>query len=109
MQKLLARMTGRQILQHLLLAFTLLAVAASHSHFPNPIMVQAVETGKLLHFCHYLPSAFRLGPAEPRSHSSSGSTLATWENTRKMIQGRKNRKVPSGPSPIGNRHPPTKP
>ncbi|XP_043693314.1 CLAVATA3/ESR (CLE)-related protein 46 isoform X2 [Telopea speciosissima] len=98
MQKLPAKMRGRQSLVHLLLAFILLAVAASNSHFSNPITVQAVET-----------AAFRHGSAEPGSHPSSGSTLAIWENTRKMTQGRKTHKVPSGPSPVGNRHPPTRP
>ncbi|XP_042512389.1 uncharacterized protein LOC122087359 isoform X2 [Macadamia integrifolia] len=97
MQKLLAKMRSRQSLVHLLLAFILLAVAASNSHFSNPTMVQAVET-----------AAFRHGPAELGSHSTSRSTLATWENTRKMT-GRKKRKVPSGPSPIGNQHSPTRP
>ncbi|XP_042512388.1 uncharacterized protein LOC122087359 isoform X1 [Macadamia integrifolia] len=101
MQKLLAKMRSRQSLVHLLLAFILLAVAASNSHFSNPTMVQAVETV-------VITAAFRHGPAELGSHSTSRSTLATWENTRKMT-GRKKRKVPSGPSPIGNQHSPTRP
>ncbi|XP_042476893.1 CLAVATA3/ESR (CLE)-related protein 46 [Macadamia integrifolia] len=90
-------MKGRQILTHLLLGFILLAVAASYSHFSNSIMVQAVES-----------AAFRLGRPQLGSPSASGSTLSAW-TTRNTIEERKASKVPSGPSPIGNRHPPTKP
>ncbi|XP_059458483.1 CLAVATA3/ESR (CLE)-related protein 46-like [Corylus avellana] len=49
---------------------------------------------------------FKLKPAQARESSAAGHMSATWINKSGIQDQKTAHKVPSGPSPIGNRHPP---
>ncbi|KAK7404588.1 hypothetical protein VNO78_05541 [Psophocarpus tetragonolobus] len=81
--------TRRQILVHLLFAWLLFAASALTA---NSAMVL------LLHSAH-----FKLRTLQASPKPQTGHAIPSW------VEEKKNRKSPSGPNPIGNQHPPSKP
>ncbi|KAJ8620778.1 hypothetical protein MRB53_029307 [Persea americana] len=96
MHKLMHRMERKQVIAHLLLT-CLLAASAQYRNF-STIMVQAKESDNL-----------ELRNKLLESQSVGTQVLASWEKTRQEVEAKKIRKVPSGPNPIGNHHPPARP
>ncbi|CBI31692.3 unnamed protein product, partial [Vitis vinifera] len=93
MHKIMPKMKKKQILAHLILAFLL---TASQCYYTTAIMLRAME-----------PVASNTGPAQQRTGSATRYMFATWKFGQ-QIRGNIH-KVPSGPNPIGNRHPPSYP
>ncbi|XP_050205903.1 CLAVATA3/ESR (CLE)-related protein 46 isoform X2 [Mercurialis annua] len=81
---------SRKTLTRLLLVWLLLV--ASLQYFSFHIKVQATESAH-----------FKLEAAQPSSRSRKANI---WPS---RVGGRKIQKAPSGPNPVGNRNPPTKP
>ncbi|XXG54781.1 hypothetical protein AAC387_Pa03g2576 [Persea americana] len=96
MSKLMQRMERKQIITHLLLTFLLLSATAHYHNFIS-IMVQARESDNV-----------KRGIKGLESQAVAPQELSTWK-IKHEIEANKARKVPSGPSPIGNHHPPVKP
>ncbi|RDY12580.1 CLAVATA3/ESR (CLE)-related protein 46, partial [Mucuna pruriens] len=79
----------RQIFVHLLFAWLLLAASALNH------VTASVQAMQSVHF------KLRTLHASPKTQT--GHPIPSW------IKEKKNRKSPSGPNPIGNQHPPSKP
>ncbi|PON88692.1 hypothetical protein TorRG33x02_153980 [Trema orientale] len=86
-------MKRKQFLVYLLFAFLLVA---SRHHYPsNAFMIHAAKSVTLN------------GANTPaRKSLALRQMLATLVNSRKLVK-ENTHKVPSGPNPIGNRHPPS--
>ncbi|KAA8543907.1 hypothetical protein F0562_021916 [Nyssa sinensis] len=79
-----------QTLIHLLLVWLLLTVL--QHHYPITIKVQATDSVN-----------FKLRPAQPSSRSTTTYILSTYAEEKKI------HKAPSGPNPVGNHRPPSRP
>ncbi|CAL5386873.1 CLAVATA3/ESR (CLE)-related protein 46 [Camellia sinensis] len=86
--KLKPQMRRAQTLIHLLLLWLLLTAFAFQCH----TKVQATRSVD-----------FKLRPAKPGSRQTNGQIFTAW------VEGKKNHKRPSGPNPVGNDRPPTRP
>lgn len=84
--KLKPQMRRAQTLIHLLLLWLLLTAFKCHTK------VQATRSVD-----------FKLRTAKPGSRQTDGQIFTAW------VEGRKNHKRPSGPNPVGNDRPPTRP
>ncbi|XP_031267677.1 CLAVATA3/ESR (CLE)-related protein 46-like [Pistacia vera] len=77
--------------------FIVLSLIASHCSSSTDIGIQAAKSVDLM-----------VEPAKPRMSTASRDLLGTWIKLRKQVTDSIH-KVPSGPNPIGNVHPPSKP
>ncbi|KAG4974034.1 hypothetical protein AAZX31_11G137100 [Glycine max] len=79
----------RQIFVYLLFAWLLLAASALNHVTASVQAMQSVH--------------FKLRTLEANPKQQNGHVIPSW------VEEKKNRKSPSGPNPIGNQHPPSKP
>ncbi|XP_060975049.1 CLAVATA3/ESR (CLE)-related protein 46-like [Cannabis sativa] len=83
------KMKRKQILAYFL--YALLLLVASFPHY-----LSAASDNVKLH-----------GASTPAKNTLAlRQMLVTWANSRKLVKGN-GPKIPSGPNPIGNRHPPS--
>ncbi|XP_010651039.3 uncharacterized protein LOC104879552 [Vitis vinifera] len=94
--RLLSKMGRRQTLFALLLACLLLA--ASPHRYSAATKVQAGSKPREASASAAAAAGF-----------SFATSLITLMNINKQAKGKKTRKSPSGPNPVGNQHPPSRP
>ncbi|XP_044505611.1 CLAVATA3/ESR (CLE)-related protein 46-like [Mangifera indica] len=82
---------GKQIVTNILLACLLLA-ASHHQFYSTKFLVQAIPSVE-----------FSVRTPQPSSMAHKGTVFPTW------AERKKHRRAPSGPNPVGNQHPPTRP
>ncbi|XP_062154074.1 CLAVATA3/ESR (CLE)-related protein 46-like [Alnus glutinosa] len=87
-------MKRKEIQIYIFLAFILIASQCCYS-----TAMRNIHTAESVGF-------FKLKPSQARESSAAGYMSAPWINKSGMKDQKAAHKVPSGPSPIGNRHPP---
>ncbi|KAJ0046523.1 hypothetical protein Pint_06266 [Pistacia integerrima] len=85
--------------------FIVLSLIASHCSSSTDIGIQAAKSGQQFII------DLMVEPAKPRMSTASRDLLGTWVSKIKLRKQVTDsiHKVPSGPNPIGNVHPPSKP